>query len=194
MWKSQENIRESMKLIEKLQKIIRKSSKHWKQQSAAFGRTPRGRALRTHRTKPFKEVVLCENLKQKFLRGHPPQRKFCKRKFSHVYTHARLFSQPIGHPLTHTKTQKCSRNGSPWLQNQHKAQRFAAFFEIKLVLACVRAKTLIFDKLWKIVFFDVFLWFLYGFGGVQWAMIGIRHALPHRIKKTDARSEPVILI
>ena len=46
MGKSKDNIRKSIKNLENHWKSNNKSSKNWKQQSAAFGGTPRGRALR----------------------------------------------------------------------------------------------------------------------------------------------------
>ena len=45
-----------------------------------------------------------------------------------------------------TKIQKCSRNGSPWLENQLKKLQPARFFEAELMVASVLVKTVIFDK------------------------------------------------
>ena len=45
-----------------------------------------------------------------------------------------------------TKTQKCSRNGSPWLENQHKLVHFSRFFETELMVAAVLVKTIVFEQ------------------------------------------------
>ena len=55
-----------------------------------------------------------------------------------------------------SKTWKCARNGSPWLENQHKAMIFAAFFETELMAAAVSVKTMIFEQFWSFVIFWFF--------------------------------------
>ena len=65
-------------------------------------------------------------------------------------THAILDSPEI------SKTQKCSRNGSPWLENQHEAVIFSAFFEARLMVTTVLVKTIVFDQFLIFLFFDFF--------------------------------------
>ena len=43
------------------------------------------------------------------------------------------------------KTQKSSRNGSPWLENQHNTDQNQYFFEPELMAAAVLVKTMVFD-------------------------------------------------
>ena len=51
-----------------------------------------------------------------------------------------------------SKTQKCSRNGSPWLENQHNPDEISYFFEPELMAAAVLVKTIVFDELLIIIF------------------------------------------
>ena len=53
-----------------------------------------------------------------------------------------------------SKTQTCSRNGSPWLENQHEAVIFSAFFEARLMVTTV--KTMIFVNFVFFLFSDFF--------------------------------------
>ena len=63
-------------------------------------------------------------------------------------------AQYLTHPKFQklTKTLKCSRNGSPWLENQQKVMLFQWFFKTELMVASIFVKTLIFDQFWT--FFD----------------------------------------
>ena len=56
-----------------------------------------------------------------------------------------------------TKIQKCSRNGSPWLENQHKIYQNDYFFEPVVMAAAVLVKTIVFDKFLIFFCFFVFL-------------------------------------
>ena len=60
-----------------------------------------------------------------------------------------------------------SRNGSPWLENQHNPVRFSWFFEIQLMVTSISVKTPIFWQVLRncdFVFFWFFLIFLWVWG------------------------------
>ena len=52
-----------------------------------------------------------------------------------------------------TKTQKCSRNGSPRLGNHFWPLHSASFFEARLMVTSISVKHAMLDKFWKIDFF-----------------------------------------
>ena len=58
-----------------------------------------------------------------------------------------------------SKTQKYSRNGSTWLENQHNLDEIPYFFEPELIAAAVLVKTFVFDQLPMLFFFFSFLFF-----------------------------------
>ena len=58
-----------------------------------------------------------------------------------------------------SKTQKCSRNGSPWLENQHKIDEIPYFSEPELMAAAVLVKTIVFDLFLNFWFFVLFFYY-----------------------------------
>ena len=90
-------------------------------------------------------------------RGQPPGEDGGKRKKGRTkcctsdaeYSeHAVLDSPEI------SKTQKYSRDGSPWLENQHQINKISYFFEPELMAAAVLVKTIVFDQFLIFLFFD----------------------------------------
>ena len=54
------------------------------------------------------------------------------------------------------KKHKCSRNGSPWLENQQLRIQNSLFFVPELMVAAVLLKTSVFDQFLNFLFFDFF--------------------------------------
>ena len=68
------------------------------------------------------------------------------------------------------KTQKSSRNGSPWLENQQNPDQISYFFEPELMAAAVLVKTIVFDQFlifWFFDFFSIVWWWVSQVFGVE---------------------------